>query len=74
MDRPEPVRRDGKDPGAGSGFLQHSPAEEERVRELRNQVEEIWRELSPMFDDGEEEEGAEGEGAEEEGDGEKAEE
>ena len=33
--------------------LQHSPAEEERVRELRNQVEEIWRELSPMFEEDE---------------------
>jgi hypothetical protein len=34
--------------------LQHSPEDEERVRELRNQVEEIWRDLSPMFseDDG----------------------
>jgi hypothetical protein len=31
--------------------LQHSPEEEERVRQLRSQVEEIWRELSPMFDD-----------------------
>jgi hypothetical protein len=31
--------------------LQHSPEEEERVRHLRNQVEEIWRELSPMFDE-----------------------
>jgi hypothetical protein len=29
--------------------LQHSPESEERVRELRSQVEEIWRELSPMF-------------------------
>lgn len=29
--------------------LQHSPEEEERVRELRSQVEEIWRDLSPMF-------------------------
>ena len=41
--------------------LQHSPEEEGRVRTLRNQVEEIWRELSPMFEE-EEEEGAEGEG------------
>jgi len=32
--------------------LQHSPDEEERVRRLRNEVEEIWRELSPMFDEG----------------------
>jgi hypothetical protein len=31
--------------------LQHSPESEERVRELRSQVEEIWRELSPMFND-----------------------
>jgi hypothetical protein len=31
--------------------LQHSPESEERVRELRSQVEEIWRELSPMFSD-----------------------
>jgi hypothetical protein len=30
--------------------LQHSPEDEERVRNLRNQVEEIWRDLSPMFD------------------------
>jgi hypothetical protein len=33
--------------------LQHSPEEEERVRALRSQVEEIWRDLSPMFNDGE---------------------
>lgn len=44
--------------------LQHSPEEEERVRELRNQVEEIWRELSPMFEEAAEE----GEEAEAEGD------
>lgn len=31
--------------------LQHSPDEEERVRQLRNEVEEIWRELSPMFEE-----------------------
>jgi len=31
--------------------LQHSPEDEERVRQLRNQVEEIWRDLSPMFAD-----------------------
>jgi hypothetical protein len=31
--------------------LQHSPEEEERVRHVRNQVEEIWRDLSPMFGD-----------------------
>ncbi len=35
--------------------LQHSPEEEERVRTLRNQVEEIWRELSPMFEEAEKE-------------------
>lgn len=34
--------------------LQHSPEDEERVRNLRNQVEEIWRDLSPMFADPEE--------------------
>jgi hypothetical protein len=33
--------------------LQHSPESEERVRELRSQVEEIWRELSPMFQEAE---------------------
>jgi hypothetical protein len=35
--------------------LQHSPEDEERVRHIRSQVEEIWRDLSPMFpnDDGE---------------------
>lgn len=44
--------------------LQHSPEEEGRVRTLRNQVEEIWRELSPMF----EEEGAGGDEADAEGD------
>ena len=36
--------------------LQHSPEEEGRVRDLRNQVEEIWRELSPMFEEEEVEE------------------
>ena len=43
--------------------LQHSPDEEGRVRKLRNEVEEIWRELSPMFDadEGTEEEAGEGE-------------
>ena len=41
--------------------LQHSPEEEGRVRELRNDVEEIWRELSPMFEEEEEAE-AEAEG------------
>ena len=35
--------------------LQHSPEEEGRVRTLRNDVEEIWRELSPMFETEEEE-------------------
>ena len=30
--------------------LQHSE-EEERVRELRQRVEELWREHSPMFED-----------------------
>jgi hypothetical protein len=34
--------------------LQHSPEDEERVRELRSQVEEIWRDLSPMFHEEEE--------------------
>ncbi|HSJ05759.1 MAG TPA: hypothetical protein VK936_03585 [Longimicrobiales bacterium] len=29
--------------------LQHSEQEEERVRELRQRVEELWRETSPMF-------------------------
>lgn len=29
--------------------LQHSEQEEERVRELRQKVEELWRETSPMF-------------------------
>jgi hypothetical protein len=29
--------------------LQHSPEEEEKVRHIRSQVEEIWRDLSPMF-------------------------
>jgi hypothetical protein len=34
--------------------LQHSEEEEERVRELRARVEELWRETSPLFgDDGE---------------------
>lgn len=46
--------------------LQHSPEEEGRVRTLRNQVEEIWRELSPMFEEeGAEAEAAEGEASEE---------
>ena len=56
---------------AAGYHLQHSPEEEERVRELRNQVEEIWRELSPMFDEGEEE--GEGEGGEPREEGEEGE-
>jgi hypothetical protein len=31
--------------------LQHSEEDEERVRELRAAVEELWRQTSPMFDD-----------------------
>jgi len=31
--------------------LQDNSEEEGRVRELRRRVEELWRELSPMFDD-----------------------
>ncbi len=31
--------------------LQHSPEDEERVRQLRSQVEELWQELSPMFEE-----------------------
>jgi hypothetical protein len=31
--------------------LQHSEEEEERVRELRQRVEELWRQTSPMFPD-----------------------
>ena len=34
--------------------LQHEPEEEQRVRELRRQVEDLWRELSPMFQEDEE--------------------
>jgi hypothetical protein len=30
--------------------LQDHPDDEERVRELRRLVEELWREVSPMFD------------------------
>lgn len=30
--------------------LQHSPEQEGRVREIRNDVEEIWRDLSPLFE------------------------
>ncbi len=40
--------------------LQHSPDEEGRVRELRNAVEEVWRDLSPMFEEKEEEVTTEG--------------
>src|SRR5690606_31906089 len=35
--------------------LQDNSEEEERVRELRRRVEELWRELSPMFDEPESE-------------------
>lgn len=35
--------------------LQNDPVEEERVRDLRRQVEELWRQMSPMFADPEEE-------------------
>ena len=31
--------------------LQNEPVEEERVRDLRRQVEDLWREMSPMFAD-----------------------
>lgn len=48
--------------------LQDRP-EEEQVRELRNTVEELWREFSPLFKVEEEEEESEGE-QEEEGKGE----
>jgi hypothetical protein len=34
--------------------LQNNAEEEERVRELRRRVEELWREVSPMFDEEEE--------------------
>src|SRR5690606_24875364 len=30
--------------------LQDHPEHEERVRELRRQVEDMWREISPMFE------------------------
>jgi hypothetical protein len=41
--------------------LEDDSSEEGRVRELRLRVEELWRELSPMFEDeGEPEGGAEG--------------
>lgn len=39
--------------------LQNDPVEEERVRDLRRQVEDLWRQMSPMFADNEEEEAAE---------------
>lgn len=29
--------------------LQNEPVEEDKVRELRRQVEDLWRHLSPMF-------------------------
>jgi hypothetical protein len=29
--------------------LQNDPVEEERVRDLRRQVEDLWRQMSPMF-------------------------
>jgi hypothetical protein len=31
--------------------LQNDPVEEERVRDLRRQVEDLWRQMSPMFED-----------------------
>lgn len=31
--------------------LQNEPEEEEKVRELRREVEEMWRAMSPMFQD-----------------------
>jgi gamma-glutamyl:cysteine ligase YbdK (ATP-grasp superfamily) len=31
--------------------LENDSAEEERVRELRRKVEELWREVSPMFEE-----------------------
>lgn len=41
--------------------LQHQPEEETRVRALRNAVEELWRDLSPMFEEEEEQAAAEAE-------------
>lgn len=38
-------------------FLQDEGEEEDRVRELRGRVEELWREVSPIFDEGVAEEG-----------------
>lgn len=35
--------------------LQYHPEEEQRVRDLRRQVEDFWRELSPMFHEEDEE-------------------
>jgi hypothetical protein len=32
-------------------YLQDEEEEEEQVRQLRSRVEELWREVSPMFDD-----------------------
>jgi hypothetical protein len=32
-------------------YLQDEAEEEEQVRHLRSRVEELWREVSPMFDD-----------------------
>jgi hypothetical protein len=31
-------------------YLQDEAEEEEQVRELRNRVEELWREVSPLFE------------------------
>ncbi len=39
--------------------LQNDPVEEERVRDLRRQVEDLWRQMSPMFAGDEAEETAE---------------
>ncbi len=36
--------------------LQNDPEEEERVRDLRRQVEDLWRQMSPMFADEDEQE------------------
>jgi hypothetical protein len=32
-------------------YLQDDAEEEEQARELRNRVEELWREVSPMFEE-----------------------
>lgn len=37
--------------------LKDQPEEEERVRNMRQEVERLWRELSPMFEEEEEEAG-----------------